>query len=213
MVTSLRENRSGSSALGKIFLLGAVVGLWLMGMLGFPRPAAAVDPAKGMLLVADTRLDHPLFRQSVILLVKHDAEGSLGVILNRPSELPIAEAFPGITSFTGREEAVNIGGPVSPRTILVLLRSPHPPQHGNPVAENLHITSLGELASRIDRPELKEDAFRVFIGYAGWVPGQLEAEIRRGDWTVLPGTAPLMFETPMKSMWQRAWGLTHSLTI
>jgi putative transcriptional regulator len=176
--------------------------LLLLGWLG----GAVADPApgRGMFLVATARLAHPLWRESVILLLSHDAaDGSIGVILNRPLPDPLPDWFPGPpAAFAASELRLYLGGPVARDGLLFLLRSTHPPDGAAAVVEGLyHGPAHGLLAARLRQGRATSE-LRIFAGHAGWAPGQLAGELRRGDWRVLPADAESAFGIDSKRLWR-----------
>ena len=147
-----------------------------------------VDPEPGMLLVAAPGMYSPDFARTVVLVLEHDADHTLGVVLNRRSEAAVANVMPGWEELAAKPQAVHIGGPVSPESAVGLgvttagvdiSSSPHL----NRLANRLVLLDLNaspdDLASVVD-------GIRIFAGYAEWAPGQLDDEILRGDWFVTP---------------------------
>ena len=147
-----------------------------------------VDPEPGMLLVAAPGMYSPDFARTVVLVLEHDADHTLGVVLNRRSEAAVANVMPGWEELAAKPQAVHIGGPVSPESAVGLgvttagvdiSSSPHL----NRLANRLVLLDLNaspdDLASVVD-------GIRIFAGYAEWAPGQLDDEISRGDWFVTP---------------------------
>ena len=166
-------------------------------------PAAATTPAKGRLLIAGRTLRDSNFAESVILLLSYDAHGAFGVILNRPTEVPLASALPDVAELHGRSERIFLGGPVSTNLMLLLFRSPHEPKRSQRVFGDVYASgSLDALRTIIGRKE-KTPRWRAFAGYAGWAPGQLEQEIDRGDWHVTPADAAMIFDTPPDEIWPK----------
>jgi putative transcriptional regulator len=149
----------------------------------------------GTFLVARSTLRDPFFGRTVVLLLQHSAEGAFGLVLNRPAkgeELP----FP-----------VYIGGPCQLQGLLMLHgHEDWLSASGEHQGEVVPGVFLGDAAS-FDRlgqmPEGANWKFRVFTGYAGWAPKQLEAEMAEGAWIVLPATAEHLFDTPVDELWQR----------
>lgn len=171
----------------------------------WPLPVAAqgrLAPARGMLLVAGEGIADPRFQESVILLVRYDAEGVVGVILNRPTKLTLGKAFPGMVAIEKRDTPLYYGGPVDQRLLLVLLQSEMPPQDSTPVADRLHLTGLPQIADRLDSSAGKGEKFMVFLGYAGWSAGQLAGEIARGDWYLVPFNETAVFSEKPENLWR-----------
>lgn len=191
--------RSWLLALGILTLLTAA---------GWPLPAAEgrLAPARGMLLVAGEGIADPRFQESVILLVRYDAEGVVGVILNRPTNLSLGEALPGMVAGERRDAPLYYGGPVDPRLLLVLLQSDKPPRDSTPVAGRLHLTGLPQIADRLDSSESQGEKFMVLLGYAGWSAGQLAGEIARGDWYLVPFDETAVFSERPENLWDELRG-------
>lgn len=183
--------------------------LTLLTVAGWPLPATAqgrIAPARGMLLVAGEGIADPRFRESVILLVRYDAEGVVGVILNRPTKLTLGEVLPGTAASEEGAAPLYYGGPVDPRLLLVLLQSEKPPQDSTPVAGRLYLTGLPQIADRLDALAGKGEKFMVLLGYAGWSAGQLAGEIAHGDWYLVPFDETAVFSETPESLWRELRG-------
>lgn len=143
---------------------------------------------KGRLLVATPNLGDPNFERTVVLVLEHGDEGALGIVLNRPSELDLAEPLPGWARAAAHPPVVFIGGPVAPSAAVCLARVA-----AGAAAEGWQslLGPLGtiDLESDPDRTIPGLDRIRVFAGYAGWGPGQLESEIDDGGWFVVDADA------------------------
>ncbi len=138
----------------------------------------------GKVLVATPALTDPNFHRTVILLLDHDEEGAVGVVLNRPSEVRLAEALPGWEYLAASPPVIFAGGPVEPDAVIALGRArPEtlPDAGWSPIVDRLRVVDLAGGPEEAD--DLVEDA-RVFIGYAGWAPGQLEDEVAADAWFV-----------------------------
>ena len=161
--------------------------------------STALTPAPGMFLVATPKMRDPRFKQSVILLVEHSSEGSLGFIVNRRTDMTVIDAFPELEKQMGLDHALYFGGPVQPsRIMFVYSDSNHITEHKvlNGVYWGSSYDNLKEILNRKG-----EDALRIFFGYAGWGPGQLEFELSLGDWQVLPASADHIFSEDSKQLW------------
>ena len=111
-------------------------------VLSFAIPAAAQGPAAGVLLVARPALDDPNFAESVVLVIYHDSNGSLGILLNRPTNLRPSRVFSDVEALAGYSDPVFFGGPLEPRQVLVLLRDPPPGTvPGDPLIEDVYVTA------------------------------------------------------------------------
>lgn len=145
-----------------------------------------VDPEPGMLLVSAPGMFSPEFARTVVLVLEHDADHTLGVVLNRRSEVAVANVMPGWEELAAKPQAVHIGGPVSPESAVGLgVTTPGAPEHPylKRLANRLVLVDLN--ASPLEVGDLL-DGIRIFAGYAEWAPGQLDDEILRGDWFVTP---------------------------
>ena len=140
-----------------------------------------MESLRGQLLVAGPDLLDPNFRRSVLLVGEHGDEGAMGVILNRPSPVSVADAVPPLAELVDDDELVHVGGPVQPQAIVVLGEFRDPDE-----AAALVLGSIGflpaEIESAADVGSLERA--RVFAGYAGWGPGQLESEIAEESWII-----------------------------
>ena len=152
---------------------------------------------KGHLLVAGPSLTDPNFRRSVVLVGAHSEDGALGVILNRSSEATVAEAVPELTAIVDADEPVHVGGPVQPSAIVVLADFVDTDSAGS-----LVLDTVGFLPAEVDPDELGElRRARVFAGYAGWGPGQLDDELADGSWIVEPASADDVFTSTPDALW------------
>ena len=156
-----------------------------------------VQSLKGHLLVAGPGLHDPNFRRTVILVGEHGDEGALGVVLNRMSDSRVDDALPELAGLVDGAEAVHVGGPVQPSAIVVLAEFEEPERAGTLVLDD-----IGFLPSEIDPDALGDlRRTRVFAGYAGWGPGQLDGELREGSWIVEPAAADDVFTSDPEELW------------
>lgn len=157
---------------------------------------------KGVFLVADLRLLDPNFSKTVVLITQHGPGGSVGVVINRPTRAPLSRAFPEIEKFEKRPDTLFIGGPVQREVTILLLRTERPPEAAVPVFEKVYVAPPVETLTDLLLHDDSKDPFRVYSGYAGWAPGQLQGEIDRGDWRILPGDADLVFQEETDPIWE-----------
>ena len=182
--------------------------LLVAGLVAGPSAASAqgrVEPAPGVFLVAAPRIDSGPFHQSVVLLLAHGEEGTLGLIVNRPTDISLSEALPGL----GEGEVsppLFFGGPVGIEGLLVLFRSETPPPGAERVMGDVYYSGeSGVLEQLLDDDEASE-GLRLFVGHSGWAPGQLEGELLRGAWHVVPADAFTLFRTEPEWMWEHLTG-------
>jgi putative transcriptional regulator len=156
-----------------------------------------VESLRGNLLIAGPALLDPNFWRTVVLVGEHSEEGALGVVLNRSSETPVQEALPELTLLADDLGAVHVGGPVQPSAVVVLADFVDPD-----AAETLVVDSVGFLPSEVEPDTLGElRRARVYAGYAGWGPGQLDGELEEGSWIVEPALPDDVFTNDPESLW------------
>jgi putative transcriptional regulator len=156
-----------------------------------------VERLQGSLLIAGASLLDPNFRRTVVLIGHHDEDGAVGVVLNRPSEVEVADAAPPLARLVEQGERLFIGGPVESAAAVVLADLEHP-ERANVVA----FGSIGFLPEETGPEELGEiRRARVFAGYAGWGPGQLEGELGEGSWIVEPAQPADVFTPDPDGLW------------
>jgi putative transcriptional regulator len=153
----------------------------------------SAEALTGRLLVATPLLREPTFARTVIAILEHGVTtGALGVVINRMVPAPVAEVVPAVADLATPPATLFDGGPVAPQTAIALgLAAPGAAPDGwSPVA----LSRADEVVSRLVTVDLDHDpallatsltAMRLFVGYAGWSPGQLEAEIAEGSWYVV----------------------------
>lgn len=182
-----------------------VAALLAWGATAAPSGLAA-PPEPGMLLVARNELPDVRFRETVVLVLQSDALGAVGLIVNRPSRLPLAEALPLLAAAPGQEGALCYGGPVAPRAFIALVKtSETPPAAAQKIFASVYLTGPDPLSDWLAKGQ-PESQYRVFAGYAGWAPGQLESELDRGDWQVLPADEHRLFSPDVAGWWQELAG-------
>src|SRR5262245_20835136 len=140
-----------------------------------------MESLRGHLLVAAPSLLDPNFNRTVVLIGEHGDDGAMGVVLNRRSEVTVDQAVPALSEIVDGDDLVHVGGPVHPQSIVVLGEFDDPEQAGV-----LVFGAVGFLPGEIDEGgDVGELArARVFAGYAGWGPGQLEGELAESAWIV-----------------------------
>ena len=157
----------------------------------------------GVFIVATGKLATSMFAESVILITRYESGGTMGLAVNRPSELALGEAFPDIERLQGESDALYLGGPVSPRAVYALLRSDQPQAGMERVTEGIYFSRGLDPMLEDPSRDLSGDSSRVFAGYTGWAPGQLEAEIERGDWIVAWEDPAVAFTRDVKKLWRK----------
>lgn len=166
---------------------------------------------QGKLLVASPHLGDGNFFRSVVLLVKHDADGAFGLILNRPLNSTLAEIWEAIRTeaeesgadelpvedLQNGEQPIYVGGPVEgPLVVIHAVKKYSEAQ----VMSGIHFAAHRDLIRKVITQTKK--AFRVFSGYAGWGAGQLEGELQAGGWLIAEASKELIFY-PNDDLWER----------
>ena len=185
--------------------------LVLLAAVGFltPGPAhAQVERERVFLLVAKPGMMDPTFSQSVVLAVRPDEGGPIGVILNRPSTAELRSLYPDRPELAKRRDLLFLGGPLQPSALLFAFRADREPPKGLFIADNIYISGFSEvLAELLQHPENASQQ-RFFTGFSGWATGQLEDEIAQGGWYVLRFDARAVFDmnplTMYEEMFKRA---------
>ena len=161
-------------------------------------------------LIALPHLQDDNFRQAVVLLLRQDDDGAMGVVINHVSPLMLRELCDDHSiPYAGKDEKhVRCGGPVQPEQGLVLYGTEHEDPEGDAVVSGLNVSaSRGTLARLCN---LEQGRFQCFAGYAGWGPGQLDRELGEGTWLTAPADPRLVLETSPEQVWSaslRALGI------
>ena len=200
--------------ISSLLTCGAVWLLALTSLSPAGSPAGAlVQSGKslaGQLLVATEDLHDPRFTRTVVYLVKHDATGALGLVVNRPlQEVPLAPLLRRLglddSGVTGALR-LHYGGPVEPTSALLLHTAEYATQGTERVAADVAVTPL--IAPPVVLGEIGRGGgprrYLFALGYAGWAPGQLEGEIDQGSWITVSADEALLFDTDYARKWDRA---------
>lgn len=156
-----------------------------------------MESLRGHLLIAGPSLLDPNFWRTVVLVGEHTEEGALGVVLNRSSETTVDEALPELALLAEEMGTVHVGGPVQPSAVVVLADFAEAAD-----AESLVVESVGFLPAEIEPDTLGElRRARVYVGYAGWGPGQLDVELEEGSWIVEPAQPDDVFTDDPEGLW------------
>ena len=184
-----------------IFLLGGLLTVLhaLPALAGKELSPSSVE--KGVLLVASPTLDDPNFRESVVLVVQHGPEGTVGLILNRSTNVLLSKALPDIPVLKGSSYRLFAGGPVDPTRFLLLFRLKEPPADARSVFDGVYVGGTPKVLERIITQAKPTETFRAFAGFAAWVPRQLEAEMLLGAWGILPPDSIGMFDKDPAIFW------------
>ena len=189
----------------------ALCALLLLFAISGPISGDEAKPLTTILLVARAELPDSNFKDSVVLVMNNIAPAPIGVIVNRPTRIGVSRLFPDLERLAQVEDKLYFGGPVEIESISFLFRANTPPEHATQVLDGVYISSNRELLRKLLDRDKPMEGLRIFVGHSGWVPGQLEAEIARGDWTLAPAETDAIFEPKSKHPWpeQEAPGSMH----
>jgi putative transcriptional regulator len=157
-----------------------------------------MDSARGQLLIAGPSLLDPNFWRTVVLVIEHTDEGALGLVLNRPSETTVGDAVPQLEELVDLEDQLFIGGPVQPSSVIVLAEFEDPGDAALIAFDDVGVLGAGGSLEEVSAGVRKG---RAFVGHAGWGPGQLDAELERGDWILEPAKLQDAFATDPSELW------------
>ena len=163
---------------------------------------------KGQLLLDGGKLAGSCFHRTVVLVCQHDPEGAFGLVVNRPTDKKIGEALVADLPDTLKDKPLFVGGPVQPQALSYLHADTFLPDAS--VLPNLNLDhSLDELVE-LGGSFSPTQQLKVFAGYAGWSPGQLDEELKRGSWLTHPASLELVFADNVSSLWsqivrQKGW--------
>ena len=155
------------------------------------------ESLRGKLLVASPALLDPNFARTVVLITEHSDEGAMGIVLNRPSDAAVDAVVPELAAIAGGEP-VWVGGPVQPEALVLLAEFSDPD-----AAAWIVVADVGLASAEVDLDELAAAVRRgrVYAGYSGWGPGQLEAEMEVDSWIVEPPLPAELFPEDPSSLW------------
>lgn len=178
---------------------GVVAAVWSAGVV---TARADEELAEGTILVADRKLKDPNFERALVLVVSYDDSGTVGLVLNRQSEIPVSMLM-GTKEARDRKDTAFTGGPVEPKSVLALLRSRTGPKGAQRIAGDIWAILDQDLLQDTVASHVGPDKLRFYVGYAGWGPGQLEAEMDAGAWRVTKINSDTVFDGAPESLWQR----------
>jgi putative transcriptional regulator len=173
----------------------------LLFALSWPASADNAKPLTTILLVAQAALRDPNFKDSVVLVMNNIAPAPAGVIINRPTDIAVSRLFPDLERLAQLDDKVYFGGPVEVESVSFLVRADAAPEHATEVLPGVYLSTNRELLRTLLGRDKPMQGLRIFIGYSGWGPGQLEAEIARGHWALAPAEASAIFDGKPEHPW------------
>jgi putative transcriptional regulator len=188
-----------------LFLLAG--GQWLAAAEASPYRDHADDgrlaPAPGRFLVSQRSLYHSWFSRTVIFLLQHDEDGTVGVIVNRPLDRQVHEALPDMQSTEIGTYPLYTGGPVNPRILVMLLKGDFDNSPAMQVSDGVYASSNREMLARMVNVCKPYNEMRMFLGQSTWQPGQLDREIGKNYWFVTAGDADAIFAGETEHLWEK----------
>jgi putative transcriptional regulator len=191
-----RAKAAGQLAMGRRAASTAKrgTGLWrattrcvcaLLLLSGPPSLVCGDEPRSptAILIVARAELPDSNFADSVVLVMNNLGPAPIGVIVNRPTTIAVSQLFPQLKHLSQLQDKVYFGGPLEFPSVWFLFRATAPTEHAVKAFGGVYVSADRSLLLHLLRRDKPMDGLRIFVGHAGWGPGQLEAEIDRGDWT------------------------------
>jgi putative AlgH/UPF0301 family transcriptional regulator len=160
------------------------------------------DLGVGKLLVASRSLGDPDFARTVVLLVRYDEKGALGLILNRRTDVPLSRVLD-LAAAKDRSDPVYLGGPVGPTAVFALFKSSAKMEKAENIFGGVYLISDKALFEQTISARPDPGVFHVYMGYAGWTQDQLRTEAQLGAWFVFPADAATVFNSDPDSLWSQ----------
>ena len=169
--------------------------------MSWPASADDAKPLSTILLVARAELPDSNFKDAVVLVMNNLGPAPGGIIINRPTKISVSQLLPDLERLGPLDDKVYFGGPVEIALVSFLFRADTPPEHAIQVLDGVYFSMDRELLRKLLGREKPMESLRIFVGYSGWGPGQLEREIARGDWTLAPAEAGAIFGGRSEHPW------------
>lgn len=199
-MTCLQTQKSRQSFILLLGMNRIVTFLLLVAWLLPAAAAAGQQPANGKLLVATELVRGEAFAETVILLLQYDVKGAMGIIVNRPTDILPEDVVADVDAFSAYRGTLYWGGPVGMTSLRALLRTDTPPKGAEAIIDSVHQVRIDDGLK--DTPA-DPTSLRFFIGYAGWAAGQLDREIERGSWHIVPASDEHVFADDPQALWKR----------
>jgi putative transcriptional regulator len=180
---------------------------------GSSRPASGADtkPLNAILIIARDDLPDSNFADSIVLVMNNLGPGPVGIIINRPMSIPVSRLFPDLERLAPVRDKVYFGGPVDFGSVWFLFRAVTPPERAIKACDGVYLSADRQLLLKLLGRNKPMDGLRIFLGHAGWAPGQLEAEIERSDWTAKPAEMKAIFSGKSEHPWPSPQEPEHSI--
>jgi putative transcriptional regulator len=183
------------------YVTGALCALLLLSGSSWPTSAADVKPLSAILLMAGGDLPDSDFADSVVLVMNNLAPAPVGIIINRPMPIPVSRLFPDLKRLAQLRDKVYFGGPVEFGSVWFLFRAAAPPEHAIQACDGVYLSADRQLLLQLLGRDKPMDSLRIFVGHAGWAPGQLEAEIAQRAWVLKRAETEAIFSGNSEHPW------------
>ena len=193
------------------YVAGALCALLLFSGSSWPASAPDAKPLTAILLIARDDLPDSDFADAIVLVMNNLGAGPVGIIINRPMPIPVSRLFPDLKRLAQLRDKVYYGGPVDFGSVWFLFRAATPPEHAIKACEGVYLSADGRLLLQLLGRDKPMDGLRIFVGHAGWAPGQLEAEIDRRDWTLKGAEMEAIFSGKSEHPWPSTRDPKHSI--
>jgi len=181
--------------------VGALCALLLLFGISWPASADDAKPQTAILLVARGELNDPFFADSVVLVMNNLGPAPIGLVVNRPTEIPVSHLFPDLKRLGQVKDKVYFGGPVEMASVWFLFRASKAPEHAVQAFTGICVSANRDLLLQLLGRDKPMDGLRIFIGHSGWAPGQLEGEIARGAWSLERPAPDAIFNRKPEHPW------------
>ena len=192
------------------YVAGGVCALLLLSESFWPAFGADAKPLNAILIVARDNLPDPNFADSIVLVMNNLGPAPFGIVINRPMPIPASRLFPDVGRLAQVHDKVHFGGPIDLESVWFLFRAATPPEHAIQACDGVYLSADRELLLKLLSRDKPMEGLRIFLGHAGWAPGQLEAEIERHDWTSKRADAQTIFSGTSEHPWPSPQDPTHS---
>jgi putative transcriptional regulator len=161
------------------------------------------DLAAGKLLVVPREAPDPAFAETVILLVRYERDGALGLIVNHPTGVLVSRALRDVKGAAKNADSLYLGGPVDVASVMALVRATQAPRDGVRIFGDLFVINSKKALEGALNSSRTSGGVRVFVGYCGWTSRQLENEVRLGGWYIFERSAETVFDAKPETLWSR----------
>jgi len=183
------------------YVAGALFALLLNSGPSWPASIPDEKPVTAILLIARDGLPDSIFADSIVLVMNNLGPAPVGIVINRPTPVPVSSLFPELERLAQVHDKVYFGGPVDFGSVWFLFRAATQPEHAIQAFDGVYLSADRQLLLQLLGRDKPMDSLRIFVGHAGWAPGQLEAEIDRRDWMLQRAETDAIFSGKSEHPW------------